>query len=233
MKPTAILALVLLCSACGSPDASPDTSTADRSAPAVAPAPAAAQGRYAPRDECSKLPGATDFHERLVEAVQLRNTDALVALADPAIKLDFGGGGGIAELRHRLNTGHPDHDLWTSLAQLLQLGCAKGQQGGIVMPWLFAQELGDVDPTAAMLVTGEDVPILPEPRASAKALGMISWDLVNVNGLYPERPFQRISMPGKQDGYIATGKLRSVLDYRLLASQEGGQWRITALVAGD
>ena len=44
---------------------------------------------------------------------------------------------------------------------------------------------------------------------------------------------QRISMPGKNDGYIATDKLRPVLDYRLMASREGGQWKITALVGGD
>jgi hypothetical protein len=233
MRLARIILLTLLCGACGSQQTSPAAETPQAATTAVATTGSASarapKGRFAPRDECSQLPGAADFHARLVEVVQLRDSDALAALADPAIKLDFGGGGGVEQLRQKLGSGD---ELWKSLEQLLKLGCARGQ-GGIVMPWLFAQELGDIDPTAAMLVMGEDVPILSEPRASAKPLGTISWDLVNAAGFEPDKPFQRIAMPGKQDGYIATDKLRSVLDYRLLASNRSGQWRIEALVAGD
>ena len=33
--------------------------------------------------------------------------------------------------------------------------------------------------------------------------------------------------------HIATGKLRSMLAYRLLANRQGGHWRVSAIVAGD
>lgn len=229
MKPTVVI-LALMASGCS------QQSAAEKSAQPAVAAHASPQpkGRYAPRNECGSLPGADDFHEHLVEAVQLRDTKALGALADPKIKLDFGGGGGVEELKHRLDTGAPDHDLWASLEQLLKLGCAKGQGNEIVMPWLFAQELAsNVDPTAAMLVMGEDVPILSKPSASAKPIGTISWDIVNLSAFDPEKPFQPVSMPMHQEGWMATDKLRPVLDYRLMAEREGGQWRITALVAGD
>jgi hypothetical protein len=38
---------------------------------------------------------------------------------------------------------------------------------------------------------------------------------------------------GGQTGYIEAAKLRSALDYRLLASRTGGALKIDAFVAGD
>jgi hypothetical protein len=229
MKPMVVV-LALLASAC-SPQGEAEKSAQPKVAAHAAQQP---KGRYAPRNECNSLPGADDFHEHLVEAVQLRDANALAALADPKIKLDFGGGGGIEELKRKLSAVTPGHDLWKSLEQLLRLGCAKGQGSEIVMPWLFSQELdSSVDPAAAMLVMGEDVPILPEPRASAKPIGTISWDVIHLSAFDPAKPFQPVSMPLHAEGWMATDKLRSLLDYRLLASREGGQWKITALVAGD
>ena len=34
-------------------------------------------------------------------------------------------------------------------------------------------------------------------------------------------------------GYVATSQARSLLDYRIVFGRRGGQWRITAFVAGD
>jgi len=229
MRKANVVALLVACSACqqnASTAPAAKRSSAVASAAVVQP-----KGKYAPRDECAQLPGAADFRERLVEAVQLRDAGALAELADPAIKLDFGGGGGVAQLKQKL--ADPKLDLWRDLAQMLTLGCAADGHGGLIIPWLFSQNLGDIDPSAAVLVTGEDVPILSAPRASARPLVTLSWELVNAPGFDRSQAFQRISMPGKDDGYIATDKLRRVLDYRLLASREGRQWKITALVAGD
>jgi hypothetical protein len=230
MNKALIVIVALLAGACSQQGAA-EKSAQPQVAVHATPQP---KGRYAPRDECKGLPGAADFHEHLVEAVQLRDVKALTALADPNIKLDFGGGGGTAELTKQLNASTPEHDLWKSLEQVLRLGCAKGDGGEIVMPWLFSQELdSSVDPTAAMLVMGEDVPILSKPSASAKPIGTISWNVVNLSAFDPAKPYQPLSMPMHAEGWVATDKLRSLLDYRLLASREGGQWRITALVAGD
>ncbi|MEO6041036.1 MAG: hypothetical protein ABIP41_03980 [Croceibacterium sp.] len=230
MKGLAILALAAVCAACGqntAPAAKPDTAAT----PAAAPAKAAPKGRFAPRDECAKLPGSADFRQRLVEAVQLRDADALANLADPAVKLDFGGGGGLAALKQRLGQGS---DLWLSLDQLTKLGCAVDQSGNLVMPWLFAQDLGRIDANSALLVIGEEVPVLSAPRASAAPIVTISWDFVSAaNGIDRTQPYQRVTFPLNRDGWVATDKLRSVLDYRLLASRRSGQWRIEALVSGD
>ena len=108
-----------------------------------------------------------------------------------------------------------------------------GRRGDLIIPWYFGQDLGQIDATAALLVTGEDVPVLKEPRASAERIVSISWDLVNAVSFDRDQPYQRIVLPIGEQGFIATRKLRSVLDYRLLATRKNGQWYIDALVAGD
>ena len=95
-------------------------------------------GPLAPRDDCGALGGANAFRRELSDAVIRRDIEALVSLADIDIKLDFGGGEGRAELRLRLSD--PDSRLWQELDKMLPLGCAVNSQGGITLPWYFAQD---------------------------------------------------------------------------------------------
>jgi len=230
MKHLFTLPLIALCVACGSQPEGATKAAPDKAVAAASATPAPA-GRYAPRDDCAKLPGAEECRQRLIEAVQLRDADAIAALADPAIKLDFGGSGGVAALVGQLKQ---DDELWKSLDQVLKLGCAADPHGNLVIPWLFAQDLGRIDANVALLVTGENVPVLTAPRASADKVTDISWDFVSAaNGMDRTKPYTQVTLPLNAHGYVATDKLRSVLDYRLLASRDSGQWRIGALVRGD
>jgi hypothetical protein len=231
MKAALTLALLLTCAACSQDDA-PVEEVAEAAEEIVAPEPAAlAKGEWAPRDECGSVEGAAQFRERLAAAVEARDADALVALAAEDIALDFGGGAGAAELRARL--ADPDRPLWDELDALMTLGCAASDEGGITIPWYFAQDLGDTDPFAAFLVTGEDVPVLAGPSASAERKGAISWDLVEVTAYDPEARFLPVKVAEDATGFIASDKLRSLVDYRLIASSRNGRWRITAFIAGD
>jgi hypothetical protein len=194
------------------------------------PAPLA-EGPYAPRDTCHDLPGAEAFREELAEAVMARDADAFVALAAEDIKLDFGGGTGRAELKKRLTS--KDWMLWDELDNLLALGCAANGQGGLTIPWYFEQHIDKVDQTSGMLVVGEKVPLLAAPDPKGKPIETLSWDVVTLRALKPDDPFQQVATLGGTKGYIATGKLRSLLDYRLLASRRNGKWSVVSLVAGD
>ena len=189
-------------------------------------------GRYAPRNECGKLPGAAQFRERLAAAVARRDAAAIAAMADPDIKLGFGGDDGRNRFLQKLKD--PEDETLRELAAVLPLGCAVDESGGLTMPWFFAQDMGDIDAYDAMLVTGVDVPLLAsaEPNAAVKA--KISWDMVTlVAGLSPDRRVQRVKTADGSEGYVQTDKLRSLLDYRLLATRVNGDWRITAFLAGD
>jgi hypothetical protein len=231
--PLAILPLVLLAAGCDRHKAPSDklAQSASELVGAKTPEPKPlAEGPYAPRDTCGDLPGASAFRQNVAEAVMARDADKLVSLAAEDVKLDFGGGAGRAELKKRLTA---DGRLWDELGQLLSLGCAANQQGGLTIPWYFEQHIDKVDQTGGMLVTGEGVPLLPTPDATAKPNRMLSWDVVELKAFRPDDPFQHVTTTDGTEGYIATDKLRSLLDYRLLAMSRNGKWSIVSLVSGD
>ena len=185
-------------------------------------------GPWHPRDDCAAEPGALEFREKLAAAVLTQDADALAALSAKDIKLDFGGGGGIAELRKRLAA--KDQFLWKALANLIPLGCDMNTEGGLTLPWYFAQDIPVDDPYVSMIVRGVDVPLLDAPKADAKVLARLSWDVVELQS--DPGVFAEVKAGGKK-GYVAAGKLRALIDYRLLADKQSDGWKITALVAGD
>ena len=230
----AALPLILLLTACEREQAPADevAKSAEKLVGAEEPEPLKlAQGPYAPRDTCGDLKGAAEFRQALAAAVEGRDADALVALAAEDVKLDFGGGTGRAELKKRLTA--EDRMLWRELGELLTLGCSANKQGGLTIPWYFDQSIPDVDPMMGMIVTGENVPLLSAPDEEAEAVATLSWDVVEIDAMKPDDAFQKVETKDGKRGFIATDMLRSLIDYRILASSRNGNWRIVSLVAGD
>lgn len=200
---------------------------------AAAPASAKPSHRYPPIDECSKVPGAAAFRASLAKAVRQRDSRALLALTAKDIKLDFGGGGGTAELRKRL-VSREGRKLWRALADLLPLGCTYRNRS-LVMPSLFSQEFTDVDPMTVFLVTGKSVPMHAGAEARSRVVASLTWDLVApVEGEEARGGYSKVRVldSGKR-GYVATAKLRSPIDYRIIATKKRGRWLIEMFVAGD
>ena len=227
------LGLLLVTAACRQ-DEAPAEAIEERAEqliePAAQPTPLA-RGPFAPHDDCDTVDGAAAFRARLADAVRKRDAAALSTLAAADIKLDFGGGAGVAELQQRL--ADPKQDLWAELEAILPLGCAANEQGGVTIPWIADQDLGSRDPFSSMLVLGEGVPVLTAPAADAQRISEISWDLVEIEALEPGAAFQQIVLPNDRTGFIASDKLRSPVDYRLTASSRNGKWSMTSLVSGD
>jgi hypothetical protein len=257
VRPLAAIALLALAACSQATEPEPDEATA----PAVAASPAAPSksaaealitkytwpgpndprqshpkedGPFAPRDDCGELDGAYEFRLALAEAVLAKDTDALLALAAPDIKLDFGGSEGHAEWRSRLAVS--EWRQWEALAAILPLGCEVNEDGGLTLPWYFAQDLPLADPYMAMMVIGEGVPLLAGPGEGSKAVAQLSWDVVTLD---PDEfdgelgPVAKVQTLNGKSGWIAAEHLRSFLDYRLIAEKGAQGWRITAFVAGD
>ena len=230
----AVLPVLLLLAACQREEAPADevVKSAEKLVGAQKPEPPQlAEGPYAPRDTCGDLKDAAGFRKELAAAIEARDADALVALAAEDVKLDFGGGTGRAELRKRLTA--KDGRLWEELDALMMLGCSANKQGGLTIPWYFDQTIPGADPYQGMIVTGEKVPVLDSPEEGAKSVAILSWDVVTIAGLKPDDPFQMIETREGAKGYIATDQLRSLIDYRLIATSRNDNWRIVSLVAGD
>jgi len=228
-----LMGLALACAACSQEEA-PAEKVAEAAQDIVTPTPepaATAKGKYAPQDTCGEVEGAELFRRQLAAAVEARDADVLAALAAEDVKLDFGGGAGRDELRARL--GDKTRGLWAELDALMALGCSANEQGGITIPWYFDQDMGTADPVMGMLVMGEDVPVFAGPAPDAAQRGAISWEVVQIASLAPDEARQQVELPDGETGFVATDKLRSLIDYRLIASSRNGRWRITSFLAGD
>ncbi|MDP3676443.1 MAG: hypothetical protein Q8R44_15320 [Novosphingobium sp.] len=169
----------------------------------------------------------------MLAAAAKRDVDALVALGDPAINLDFGGGAGTDELRKRL--ADPKSSLWDEITALAPLGCAV--DGTVAtLPAIFSRVPDDVDAARTMLVTGTEVPLRSKPTPSAPMVRTLDWALVTLKGegFDPAARYAEVTAADGSSGFVATAKLRSLLDYRLIADKsKEGEYRITALIAGD
>ncbi len=250
-----IAALALL-AACGSePPPKPRTDTGPSDVPAlaapvapIAPPPTASPSAtpapdatgppalptaYIPRDECAKLPGFAAFRDKVFAAAKAKDADTLVALADPKINLDFGGGSGPEELTKRL--ADPDAALWAEIAALSGLGCAA--DGGVVtLPWIFSRiPDGFGDGGRAMYGLGPRLSLRAKPAPSARLLATLTWPVVELEGagFDPKAAYAQVRLSDGTAGYLETARLRSLLDYRLIADRQDGAWKITALIAGD
>ncbi len=195
--------------------------------------PANRPGAFAPRDECSGIGGAREFIVAVRGAIAGRDAEALATLATEDVLLDFGGGAGREELRTRLS-GAQGPELWHELDAATGLGCAYVDDE-LVQPWLFAQDLGDVDPYDALVAAGPAVPIYAGNKARGHRAGWLNWQLV-IPLVLPPAPagYRRVSVINvRREGLVQADQLRSVIGYRLVAARQGGAWRIRAFVAGD
>ena len=207
------------------------TTPADEPSDAT-PATQAASGPLAPRDECTSVEGLGELQTKLKKAVAARDADALMALVDKNVQLDFGGGSGQAELHKRLTS--PDYLLWDEIEQALALGCGfdKSADGNnyATWPWYFSKDVIPLDPFEAMIVTGGNVPL--RDGASAKQIGTVSWDYVQLKE-YSEDPYLPVVTSDGKAGFMEAKKLRSLVDYRIMADKIDGKWKVTTIIAGD
>ena len=230
-NPAQATALAVPVAPSASPSPEPSVEPSPTASPSVTPSPVALTA-YAPRDECAKAPGFAAFRTQLAAAVTKRDVDAVVALADPKVNLDFGGGAGTDELRKRLVA--ENSPLWANLSELLTLGCAL--DGSVTtQPWIFSRVPDSIDAAKTMLVTGTEVPLRAKPAPTAAQVRALDWALVALAGdaFDSKAAYAEVIAADSSRGFVATRKLRSVLDYRLIADRQGEDWRITALIAGD
>jgi len=221
-------------------ETSPPAPSVEASAPAepsgiaasATPSPSGRLASYPPRDECAKVPGFPAFRDKLFAAAKARDAAAVVALADPAVHLDFGGGAGTEELAKRL--ADPKAPLWGEIAALDGLGCAV--DGPVATgPWIFARLPDTVsDASATMLGLGSELALRDKPALASKPRRTLAWPLLELtSGFDPKARFSQVRLADGTRGYVETARLRSLLDYRLVAERKGSAWAITALIAGD
>lgn len=197
-------------------------------------------GKLLPVDEAARDPELFVFRARLQEAVARHDVAAVLEAVDPNIKVDFGGGGGIADFRNAWKLQDGDKSpLWAELGLVLALGGSFQGENVFAAPYVFASDRFD-DAYEQVAVLGSNVRVRAEPSLRSPILAVLSFDIVRLSEIgrtrmTPEQAeeWAAVELRGGRTGYIASRYVRSPIDFRAIFTRKDGRWSMTAFIAGD
>jgi hypothetical protein len=188
-------------------------------------------GQFAPRDTCRSDPTIARFLARVEQAQQSRDPAQLKALATDEVTASFGGEVGPDSLGEEIAA---NPKIWDELGKVLKLGCQR-EGTSIRLPWFFSLDFGNADMTVIKLAAGPDVPLYLSGDRKSPVLRRLNWQLVTTtDSVSRDSNLQRVRVVGtRESGWVQVARLRSQIDYRLVAVREDDEWKISAFVAGD
>ena len=200
-----------------------------------------------PVDEASQDRGFLEFRNRLLDAIERRDTDAVVAMATKTIQLDFGGGEGREAFRSRLTLSRSDlseeyahlademrEEYWNDLKETLSLGGRFVDAKTFHAPYVWTLELSDEDdPFSTSFIIDQDVQVRDRPNERGRTIGTLSYNKVEVLEYERDMRFVKIKLPGNRNGYVRKDALRSPIDYRAFFIKSNGRWQLDLFLAGD
>ena len=202
--------------------------------------PAAAQGlRLEPVNEASRNPKFAAWLASLLEAVQRRDTDFVLAQADAGIKLSFGDDYGRDSFRQALNGEEEGQGevYWRELEAVLELGGVFMDDGAFCAPYLACIDIPgcpECDPYETVIVIKPDAVARTRPDIGAKAAATLSWNVLQLDyeaagaeGWYP------VKLPDGRTAYLSNQDSRMPVDYRARFEKTAEGWRMTVFIAGD
>ncbi|MCK4869371.1 MAG: hypothetical protein KAT39_15060, partial [Alphaproteobacteria bacterium] len=202
--------------------------------------PAAAQGlRLESVDEAARNPQFAAWRAALLDAVRRRDTEFVVARADPAIKLSFGGDYGRENFRRALTGKEEWHGefYWRELQAVLELGGVFMEDGAFCTPYLACIDVPgcpECDPFETVYVTRADAVARTKPDPGAPVAAKVFWDVLQLDyeaegakGWYP------VKLPDGRTVFLSTRDSRMAVDYRARFEKTAKGWRMTVFIAGD
>ena len=188
--------------------------------------------RVLPVDEAASRPDLLEYRFRLQRAVEQRDVDAVVAAADPGIRLGFDASGGTTALR-KLFADRPES--WEELRRVLALGGSMSSSTSFAAPYVYSRWPEGFDSFECAAITGRNVRLRSAPRLDASIVTMVSYAIVQqVNDAVDEKNlWVRVRLGDGRTGYVWHAYVRSPVDHRALFNLIDGRWRMTAFVAGD
>lgn len=194
------------------------------------------RARLLPVDRASEDPSFVAYRDKLRAAVAARDTEALLALVDPKIRTDFGGGGGLADFRRHWNLPSKDSKLWSELDVILSHGGSFRSPMETKMfcaPYVYSEWPDNLDAFTYLAVIDDDAPLRKAAAANATVIETLRYDLVKNVGMDFGKPWREVELENGTRGFVANEHVRSPIEYRACFAQTGGQWRMNLLVAGD
>ncbi|MEM8808681.1 MAG: hypothetical protein AAGF01_21915 [Cyanobacteria bacterium P01_G01_bin.38] len=202
-----------------------------------------------PVDEGDDHASFNTFRTQLIAAVKNKDTDFLLGIVHPDIKIGFGGGGGLEDFKQRWQIEDPNSQLWNELEAVLSLGGAFYRSNApmdrdtdlFVAPYVFANFPDEYSGFEYAAIVADDVALREEPDVSLDAIAQLSYHIVKVDRSQSiedetrrgEFLWVKVATTEGQAGYVEGPAVRSPIDYRAFFENEDGKWWMTFFAAGD
>lgn len=186
-----------------------------------------------PVDEAIRQPAFFTYRARLQMAVAAHDTDTVLSMVDPNIKLGFGGDDGLRMLRGHL-TGADSLGYWRSLGRILALGGAFKGASTFEAPYVFSNWPDGVDAFECLAVTGSKVAVRQEARSDSRLLTRMSYAIVrSPESTRTQKDWTLVQLADGRKGFVHNDFLWGATALRAIFNLTNGEWRMTALVSGD
>lgn len=191
-------------------------------------------GKSGPVDQSGYHPEYVAARNELLRIAELRDTAALLRTVAPDIKVSFGGDGGLQGFRDHWRLSSPDTEIWAVLTDILIHGGRFSGDDSFTAPWTFSGLPDSLDAFSYLIVRDDAVSVYEKPDSSSAVVGTLSFDIVKAAPSQSEGSgFRAILLTDGNNGYVASSKIRSPLDYRAIFERRNGRFVLVALVAGD
>jgi hypothetical protein len=189
--------------------------------------------QLAPRDDAPLRPDFLRFRADLQRTVAARNTDALLNIVHPNIRVAFDGAGGPEAFRE-YHVNNPEEDFWREFGQILALGGRFRTPAAFDAPYVFSDWPEEFDAFECLAVIGTSVRLRARPGLNGRVLGALSFGIVQLLPDQPSDPeWRHVRSADGRTGYMASRYLRSPIDHRALFEFIEGRWWLVAYVALD
>ncbi len=176
---------------------------------------------------------AAALHAEIQRIVAARDLEALAALADPEIKLSFGGEYGVDTLREWSGEEWfwPE---WTRITAYPPSIAGEGVGAYLAYPWYFAEWPGRFD-SYDYMIAAEGAVLLDRPIADSAVIADLSFAIVpdDVEDAAPEGWRRLCATDTGPCGFVEDASLASPIGWRAIFQVVDGRWRMTAFIAGD
>jgi hypothetical protein len=190
--------------------------------------------RRPPIDECAADASFAAFRSALNAAVERRDREFILAAIADDIMVNFGGDAGRADFVRAWALDQPgESPLWSELAALLALGCARVEDGRYAAPSMFRQLDDQDDSSQALLAIRRGARLFAQAAADSPAVATLDWDVLTLRPDDGTDDWWPVTLVDGREGFVRREDARSLLDYRAIFAKVDGRWRIAVLVAGD
>lgn len=178
-----------------------------------------AAGRLCPVDEGPRDPSFAAYRQRLIAALEAKNEAEIRPLVDEHVRTSFGEGGGGRDLDRN------------EVLTAVRMG-GSFREGSFWAPYVYSAWPESVDAFTHAAAIRAGVPVRSEASDGAPVLRTIDWAIVELVDNKGDG-WRHVRTADGAVGWVKAADLRSPIGYRAGFNKIGGEWRMTAFVAGD